>query len=85
MTLEQAFIESLPQFGFAAVFLIMVGVLWKVLREKDKQIKETHEKVLDAFQKNTEVTEGVKSTVEQNTEVMKTLSERVYQVLIHDK
>lgn len=81
--MEQELVTYLPQLGLGGIFLIMVGILWKSLQEKDKTLQNTHEKVLQAFQKNTEVSEGLKNAVQENSKVTETLSDRVYETLIH--
>lgn len=96
-------IEFLPQIaetGLLGVFLVIVIIfLWNVrkerhatVREKDKEIKDLNEKVLDAFKKNTEsnlrVAEGqrgIKEAIEGNTRASETLTDAVYQVLTRNK
>lgn len=83
----------ITQAGVSGIFIFFFWRLYidsnKKISEKDEHIKKLNEQVLDAFQKNTlsnvQLSDSIKQNAEnikQNTEATKTLSERVYEVLV---
>lgn len=81
--------ENLPTEVLAAVANLGVGAifLWLFILERkssqearDKK-DELHDKVLEAFNRNTEVNAKTNQAMENNTEATKTLSDLVYELL----
>ncbi len=75
-----------------SVFAAMLVVLWKWstetmaakdddIKEQAREMKDLHEKVLNAFMEQTKVSEGMKTAIENNTKVVDTLPERVRGIL----
>ena len=72
-----------------SVFLALLVSLWfytaRTLERKDKEINELNNKVLDAFQAHTKIMEQMKTTISTNTDLTKTLSDRIFLVLTDKK
>jgi len=95
---EQIVTQLLPQLGFAAIFLVMLGMLWQYvqrkdaehqtdIREKNEVIRKQNELVLTAFVENTKMFERLDATVKNNTETIqevKTLTSKLWETIIHD-
>ena len=50
-------------------------------KSKEKKLEEQSKQVLQVFQENVKVTEGLKNTVNNNTEALRGLTQSVYQAL----
>lgn len=78
---QESLITIIGQLGIGAIFL------WLYLAEKkDRQSAETkkdsiNDGVLEAFKQNAIITEKTKSSIDANTETLKSLSQMVYDVL----
>ena len=55
----------------------------KSIKEKDGNIKNLNDKLLDAFETNASVNQSLNDTIKENTKVTHTLTERVTDVLIN--
>lgn len=55
------------------------------IKEKDENIRQMTQQVFDVVQKNTEVNTELKNVVQNNTEMVQSLTERVYDVLTHKR
>lgn len=64
------------QFGnmapFVAVAVTGLTLLWKIIERKDKEIKETNEKVLLAFNEQTKVNSELKSVLQNHNQILLT-------------
>jgi TolA-binding protein len=85
-------IELLPRIaetGLLGVFLVLVIIFLinlqkerhATVREKDEQIKELNESVLNIVKENTQTQTELRKAVEGNTKASETLTAAVYQVL----
>lgn len=57
----------------------------RTIKEKDEYIKQINGRVLEAFEKNSQVNEKLQSTIEANTVATMNLTQRVTDALIDGK
>lgn len=57
----------------------------RTIKEKDEYIKQINGRVLEAFEKNSQVNEKLQSTIEANTVATMSLTQRVTDALIDGK
>jgi hypothetical protein len=81
MGLEQTITSVLSSSPLALVLFWMVWVSNKKIDQKDALHKEMTDKVLTAFDNNTKAITSFEKTQEENTVIIKTLTEKVYDVL----
>lgn len=82
-------IKILSNAGSVAMLLYFLGVIWKEKREssmrKDDRIKELSDSILDVVKENTEVQGELKSSIRENTNASRTLTQRVSEVLSNNR
>jgi hypothetical protein len=77
----------LAPLGISAVLAVFLYLAWRrldakdvrndeLLRRKDETISSLNDTLVEKFEENTEVQQGVKSALEKNTEVMEKVLDR---------
>lgn len=74
-------IGAIGNLGIGGLFLWLFFIERKNTKEVNQQKEDLHNKVLEAFNRNTEVSAETNAQLERNAEASKTLSELVYEVL----
>ena len=81
----ETFPEALTNIISISPFVGLLGWLFWSERtdrkDKEKKLDEQSKQVLEVFQGNIKVTEGLKNTVDNNTQALQSLSASVYQAL----
>lgn len=79
------FIQGIVELGASGLLLYFLFVVWKDRKEtvnkKDERIKQLSDSVVDIVRQNTKVQEELKSSINQNTEATKTLTNYIYEAL----
>jgi hypothetical protein len=88
--------QVIPQVGMGSIFLYLFikksqeyredikakdCEAKEVLGKKEKRIEDLSDKFTEIIKENTRVVEGVKNAIDNNTKVIETLTERVYDTL----
>lgn len=82
-------IAKLVDIGTAGIVLVILWFYRKDTQAKiddqDKQIREAHNRAMDAAQKMTEVTVSVKASIDNNTKAITGLPEKIDYILRKSK
>lgn len=82
-------VPAVTQLGIGGIFLYLFIKKDKQLEEvtsrKDLQIKNKNDKVLEAFNANTQSMGDIKNAVENNTKATEMLSQRIYDIIVKEK
>lgn len=74
-------LATATELGSAGAIMILSFLFWQRLKEKDDKYDDMTNKVLEAFQKQTEVTTNINNTVENNTKAIDRLTDQLYDVI----
>jgi hypothetical protein len=79
--MELDIMNLIEKFGFAAIAVPLIYLLYSLLKTKEEELKLRNSELLHIAQKNAEVTEQVRNSLDNNTKAFERLTDNINQLL----
>jgi uncharacterized membrane protein YdfJ with MMPL/SSD domain len=79
--MELDIMNLIEKFGFAAIAVPLIYLLYSLLKTKDAELKSRNDEVIKVFKENAEVTAQIKDSLDNNTKAFERLTDNINQLL----